>query len=358
MSENSGIEWTDHTWNPWWGCTKVHSGCANCYAEALDRRWGGDHWGKGATRRMVLGEWGKPAKWNREAIATLGRRARVFCASMCDLFEDFRGEVVDQRGDPVPMPGQWLPIYGKLGRRMSADGGRCWTVAALRARVFDLIAETPNLEWLLLTKRPENIVRMVPINWLGTGEWPANVMTGTSPCDQATADKCIPALLDVPGRHFLSIEPLLGPVELPLDRIERDDKGEAFWLHGAKCPSYCDFACGGGVEIAGGIDWVIVGGESGAKARPCGLGWIESILSQCERAGVPVFVKQLGAKPVGPRCRDCADARVDGVCDNGGGACAPKDPKGGDIAEWPKHLRVREFPALAGGGAGAAVPAL
>jgi len=299
MSTGTKIEWTHHTFNPWWGCTKVHAGCTNCYAEALDKRWGGDHWGNGP-RRMVLGEWGKPAKWNAEAQAA-GERRRVFCASMCDLFEDHKGEVVDQQGKPVPLP----------------HSPGVWTVPHLRTRVFHLVEATPWLDWLMLTKRPENINDMVPSRW--HDEWPANVMTGTSPCNQETADKCIPALLKVPGRHFLSCEPLIGP--LLLADLEREyEDGQAFdWLGG------------------GGIDWVIVGGESGRKSRQFHIGWAHSIVEQCKAVGVPVFVKQLGAQPIrDPSCP--------------GESCFVdlKDPKGGDMSEWPKALRVREFPTFQG----------
>lgn len=283
MSTTTGIAWTDHTLNPWWGCTKVHSGCANCYAESLDARWAqtSTHWGKDAPRRMVLGEWSKPAKWNREALATFGRPARVFCASMCDLFEDFDGPVVDQQDKPVEMK------YHK---------GRFWTVPTLRARVFNIIEETPNLEWQLLTKRPENIRKMVPPAWLT--DWPAHVLTGTSPCDQATADKSIPPLLAVPGRHFLSCEPLLGPIE--------------FWpeMFGNTGDSWCNPR----------INWVIVGAESnGAKCGRFADGYADaarSIIDQCRAAGVPCFHKQM---PI--------DGRIS------------KEP-----TEWPDWARVQEFP--------------
>lgn len=255
MASETAIGWTDHTFNPWWGCTKVHTGCKNCYAETLDARWGGDHWGPRNPRRMVLGEWNKPAKWNAQA-GSAGKTRRVFCASMCDLFEDYDGPVVDQRGNQVEM--RYHP-------------GRFWTVPTLRFRVFDIIADTPHLLWLLLTKRPENVTRMVPPAWLD--RWPDNVMTGTSPCDQETADTAIPNLLRVPGRRFLSCEPLLGPVDLTAGK-------------------------GGKVSPMRGLDWVITGGESGPGHRDCEPAWQESIVDQCVAAGVPVFVKQdAGTKP-------------------------------------------------------------
>lgn len=262
MATYSEIGWTDHTFNPWWGCTKVHQGCKNCYAETLDARYslaGKAHWGPRNPRRMIVGEWARPMEWNREAERS-GVPGRVFCASMCDLFEDFDGPVVDQRGHPVAMRDQ-------VGN---------WDVPRLRARVFRIIEDTPHLLWQLLTKRPENVTRMVPTAWLE--RWPENVMTGTSPCDQATADEAIPHLLKVPGRLFLSCEPLLGPLSL-------SDRG---WLY--------DSIGGSGGERQ--IHWVITGGESGSGHRDCDPAWQESIVNQCEAAGVPVFVKQdSGPKP-------------------------------------------------------------
>jgi len=307
VSENSKIQWTDHTFNPWWGCTKVHAGCKNCYAETLDKRFGPSHWGNNP-RRMVLGEWSKPEKWNRDAERA-GVKARVFCASMCDLFEDYSGPVVNQQGD---------------------DAG--WSVDALRRRVFKLIGETPWLEWLLLTKRPEEVNRTVPIRW--HDNWPSNVMVGTSPCNQETAEKCIPELLKVPGRRFLSCEPLLGPIDFSKTAKAR-----------------------GIVSLHKQLHWVIVGGESGHNARVCDVGWILDIVKQCKGADVPVFVKQLGSHV------ECANDKVADWMDEVGGSLdyfdEPSeghvyqgmplrmrlaDKKGGNPDEWPADLRVREFP--------------
>jgi protein gp37 len=294
MSSNSDIQWTNHTFNPWWGCTKVHSGCTNCYAETLDKRFGPSHWGNNP-RRMVLGEWGKPAKWNAQA-ADLGVKARVFCASMCDLFEDYQGPVVDQQGKELE-----------------------WTVDRLRRRVFEMIEKTPWLEWQLLTKRPENVTRMVPSEWLD--QWPTNALTGTSPCNQETADKCIKDLAQVPGRRFLSCEPLVGPIDISLP------------LH------------------IGWIDWVIVGGESGNNSRPCDIDWIRRVVTDCKAEGVPVFVKQLGSKPRELNKRGRAHVSLMPFeWDDGGENIErwykPRDKKGGDPSEWPEDLRVRQFPEV------------
>lgn len=340
MSENSKIEWTTHTFNGWWGCTKVHAGCKNCYAEAWDARWGGDHWGNNP-RRMILGEWSKPAQWNK-AAADAGEIHRVFCSSMCDVFEDYEGPVVDQQGKRVEFTGK--DTMGVRAGQFDYEGGKVyWSIPALRERVFAIIEATPNLEWLLLTKRPENVRRMVPAQWLES--WPKNVRTGTSPCDQSTADLCIPKLLNVPGPLFLSCEPLIGPIDFR--------KVPGFNLAGTR-----------GVEIIRRM-WVIVGGESGE--RPCDVAWIRSIVSQCKAASVPVFVKQMGASAIAERGvdyqRDPTD--VDGHAHYIHRAHLPlwfpkvrleedpvlfkfKDRKGGDPSEWPEDLRVREFPEVRG----------
>lgn len=346
MSENSSIGWTDHTLNPWWGCVKVHTGCRSCYAEAFDKRVGGDHWGNGP-RRMILGEWGKPAKWDREAAEKFGRRARVFCASMCDIFEDYNGPVVDQQGNPVPLRDQ-------VGN---------WTVPLLRDRALSIIEHTRNLTWLLLTKRPENIRAMVPRHWLES--WPEHVWTGTSPCNQETADACIGHLLMVPGFHFLSCEPLLGPLDLT--RVAA----------GPLCPQRpnhrVDVLRGGTWELTTGmvpkaqlpefvnhsdmnrVHWVIVGGESG-KARPCNVAWVRAIVKQCAASETPCFVKQLGSNVVCPNHQisdwldECGKFGVDGT--HTFGTVMQGDPvkvvglgrKGDDPSLWPSDLRVQNWP--------------
>lgn len=318
MAENTKIQWTTHTWNPWWGCTKVHAGCAFCYAEKWDARWGGDHWDKNP-RRMVLGEWGKPAKWDKAARET-GIISPVFCASMCDLFEEYDGPVVNQSGDRL-----YLAIDGGV-RASPSDSNvmarqpgvseddvysnefaskHAVTVGWLRGRVFRMIEETPNLLWQLLTKRPENVTSMVPLAWLDN--WPRNVITGTSPCNQATANANIPNLMRVPGRRFLSCEPLLGPIDF------------------SRVPDEWDRPSGhGSPTLIGDIDWVIIGCESdGDKTNrlpdDSEEGYWEaarSIIKQCESAGVPVFHKQA---PVS--------------------RCVSGDPE-----DWPEWAQVREMP--------------
>ncbi|SEI41624.1 phage Gp37/Gp68 family protein [Paraburkholderia diazotrophica] len=254
MSENSKIEWTDHTFNPWEGCQKVGPGCDHCYAETRNARFAGGtaiNWGPGAPRRRTsVANWRKPLQWNKahaEFFAQHGRRQRVFCASLADVF--------DNAVDPI------------------------W-----RRDLFDLIELTPNLDWLLLTKRIGNVFEMVARarshDWLAGRH---NVWLGATVVNQAEADRDIPKLLAVPARvHFLSIEPMLGPIDL-----ERPMPGP-------------DLPQGGGASICqpwmiqSGIDWVICGGESGPGARPMHPNWARDVRDQCAEAGVPFLFKQWG----------------------------------------------------------------
>ena len=229
MGESTKIEWARHTFNPWWGCVKVSEACAHCYAETFANRTGNRVWGKDAGRRK-FGEkhWNEPLKWDK-AAKKAGELHRVFCASMADVFEG--------RDD----------------------------LGAERLQLWGLIKRTPNLIWLLLTKRPENILKMVPKEWLAVRGWPSNVWVGTTVETQKWADKRIPELQAVPAPvRFLSIEPLLGYVEL------------------------------GGYISRLGINWVIVGGESGGQARPMDPDWVNAIFYECHKAGVPFFFKQWG----------------------------------------------------------------
>ena len=241
MGKDSGIEWTHHTFNPWWGCTKVSPGCAHCYADTLSKRIGHNIWGDGNPRRFFGDKhWNEPLRWNLAAIKQ-GNRKRVFCASMADVFED----------------------------RLELDEHR--------KRLFDLIGQTPGLDWLLLTKRPQHVVEICERIGLGHGlDAYGNVWLGTSVENQEQADKRVLALLHVPATlRFLSVEPLLAKVDLS---------------------QYLAFA-GGDTHLGisnPGIDWVIVGGESGADARPMHPAWARSVRDQCERDGVPFLFKQWG----------------------------------------------------------------
>lgn len=257
MSENSKIEWCDHTFNPWEGCQKVGPGCDHCYAEARNARFGGGtavNWGPGAPRRRTSpANWRKPIQWNArhdEFFAAHGRRQRVFCASLADVFDN-------------EVPTHW------------------------RQELMSLIARTPNLDWLLLTKRIGNAARMLEEASRHDGflmgaddHYRAlpNVWIGATIVNQEEAGRDIPKLLAVPARvRFLSMEPLLGPVDL----------GPFFWRdmnnnivsQAHRSPK---------------IDWVIVGGESGRQARPMHPQWVRDIRGQCERAGVPFLFKQWG----------------------------------------------------------------
>lgn len=180
-----------------------------------------------------------------------------------------------------------------------------------RLEAWDIIRERPGLHFLILTKRPENIPDRLPPDWVDG--WP-NVWLGASIEDQRTADKRIPMLLDTPAVHrFLSYEPALGPVD-----FSAYFGGPYVGLPGDKVyPNYNP-----------GIDWIIVGGESGPHARPCNVEWIRATVKTCRSAKIPVFVKQLGTKPESPsHCR-----------------MRTLSPKGADPSEWPTDLRVRETP--------------
>lgn len=230
MSKKSCIEWTHHTFNPWWGCEKVSEACRNCYAEAFARRLGHNVWGRTSVRRPASpAYWEQPHKWNREAERAHVRQ-RVFCASMADVFEDRRD------------------------------------LDSHRERLWKLIADTPSLDWLLLTKRPEQVHNLVP--W--KAEWPHNVWIGTTVENQQCADERLPHLARLPAaRRFISCEPLLEKLEI------------SSWLKPCSQTLYP-------------INWVIAGGESGPKARPMLPTWAMSLRDTCVSEEVPFFFKQWG----------------------------------------------------------------
>lgn len=268
MSENSKIEWTDHTFNPWEGCQKVGPGCDHCYAETRNARFAGGtavNWGPGAPRRRTsAANWRKPLAWNAAADAFMaehGRRQRVFCASLADVF--------DNAVDP-----QW------------------------RFDLIRLIEQTPSLDWLLLTKRIGNAAAMLDeaVLAINHGRWNwrdnafPNVWLGATIVNQAEADRDIPKLLAVPAaRRFLSMEPLLGPVNLK--RIDIDGHREIYPLTGT---AGCEDEDGNPMPDLPRIDWVIVGGESGPGARPMSPDWARDLRDQCAAAGVPYLFKQWG----------------------------------------------------------------
>lgn len=303
--KDSAIQWCDHTFNPWEGCAKVAPECKNCYAEVLvDHRFGRVKWGKGQPRRRTSeGTWKQPLRWNREPRMEFEHRRRVFCLSLGDWLDE-------------EVPIEWL------------------------ADLLELIHNTPNLDWLLLTKRPQNWrERMSQVfnhvfqddldndgnlfphrisAWFQADSAPDNVWIGVS----AGADQR--AALDIPAKvHFLSCEPMLKPLELA--KCPRDHNGDGDCdRHRAGCPKF---------------DWIIFGGESGKNARPCDVNWIRDGVAFCRRNGIAPFVKQLGAKPVYQRSER-------------GGPLHDvvrklNDSHGGDMSEWPEDLRVREFPKAA-----------
>jgi protein gp37 len=252
MAESTEISWTDHTLNLWWGCAKVHAGCDHCYAEAFAHRYGHEIWGPKAPRKASKSAFRDVLKFQKKAAAD-GVVRRVFVGSMMDIFEK-PFPLIDSKGNALPE-----------------------TTGHLRTRFFEeVVPQCPNLLFLLLTKRPGNILKYIPEDWKDTP--PANVMYGTSVVDQATADDMIPKLLEVPGRRFLSMEPLIGPVSFRwakwIDRTERKPEWhlEGLW----------------------GIDWVIVGGESGHGARPMRPQWAKDIRDQCAETETPFHFKQWG----------------------------------------------------------------
>ena len=257
MAEDSKIEWTDHTFNPWIGCTKVSPGCQHCYAETLAGRYGWAEWGKGNPRkRTSVANWKKPIQWNKQAIKD-GTRPKVFCASLADWLD------------------HEVPI--------------AWFVDLL-----DLIFECPHIDWLLLSKRVDqwNERMREALEYSDNdpliAEWwhgsePGHILPGTSAEDQKHWDKRVPHLMKIPAKiHFVSAEPLLGPIVMGDHRPE----------------------------------WLIVGGESGPGARPMDMEWPLSLEEQCGFDKTAFFMKQLDS--------------------------SHKNYK--DFDSFPELLKVREYP--------------
>ncbi len=221
MSKDTGISWCDHTFNVVWGCSKITAGCKNCYAETLAARWGFNVWGVDAERR-TFGDrhWNEPLKWQNDARHRARVRRRVFCSSMADVFEDHP------------------------------------TTRAQLPRLWALIRATPDLDWLLLTKRPERIAASLPDDW--AFGYP-NVWLGTS-VENADVTERIHSLAAIPAAvRWISAEPLLGS------------------LANAPLPL---------------IDWVVAGGESGPDHRAMDLEWLYDLRDRCARGGIAFFVKQ------------------------------------------------------------------
>lgn len=226
MAELSKIEWTDHTFNPWTGCTKITPGCDHCYAESWAKRSGLVKWGNHDRKRTTADYWKAPLIWDRNATsfqARHGRRQRVFCASLADVF--------DNQAEAV------------------------W-----RSDLFRLIRATPRLDWLLLTKRPSNIAKMLPNDW---GDGYANVWLGLTAEDQERFDQRWEHLARLPAAvRFVSYEPAIGPLSIAGAPVKPD--------------------------------WLIIGGESGGNARPMKPEWVTAIIDECRTFGTAPFFKQWG----------------------------------------------------------------
>lgn len=255
-----------------WHCERVSPGCQHCYAETINRQ----RFGTGLPYNRASRDAVDVFIDERKLTLPLHWRnpRRVFVCSMTDLF------------------GEWVPDE-------------------FIDRVFAVMALTPQHTYQVLTKRPERMRAFLNECPYGTPD--KNIWLGVSAEDQKRADERIPALLATPAAvRFISCEPLLGPVQM------------AHWLT----------VLPGGSAYEAVLDWVIAGGESGPGARPCNIGWIRDVVGQCRNAGVPVFVKQLGANA------------VDDVVAGTGFRLALRDRKGGDPSEWPADLRVREWPGV------------
>ncbi len=359
------IEWSEITWNPVRGCSRISPGCGGaageggCYAERTAARFSGPGMpyaglvrtggkqGPRWTGKLVLDEktLAAPLSWRKPR--------RVFVNSMSDLFHE---SLSDE---------QIAAVFGVM--------------AACPQHVFQILTKRAERlrDWFRWVRRESQAVHApttndlcrihaanhgLPPDYAG-GPWPLpNVWIGVSVEDQPRADERIPLLLETPAAvRFLSVEPMLEHVDLGLDMIEpaeTDEHGNGYaaWAHRRTMAHPCDYACGG-AEVpptSGGIDWVIVGGESGPGARTCDVAWIRSIVEQCRASGVAVFVKQLGARPrMG--VEDVPDAAYRDLDANGAGAMEIdeaarsggvrlRDRKGGDMAEFPEDLRVREWP--------------
>lgn len=286
MAEATKIEWCDSTFNPWTGCTKVSPGCGHCYAESWAKRSGIVQWGPHAVRhRTSASNWQAPLHWDKhhDAFQALhGRRRRVFCASLADVFDN-------------AVPHDW------------------------RRDLFELIGRTQHLDWLLLTKRIGNAREMLNavvddlscgINTWDERPWPG-VWIGATVVNQLEADRDIPKLLQVPARvRFLSIEPMLGSVNIRgylMDGVDPGHCANCGRGHGfTRCPNYggvaktrdprddSDPGCTSFRRDRFSLHWVICGGESGPGARPMHPDWARSLRDQCAAAGTSFLFKQWG----------------------------------------------------------------
>lgn len=374
MSAISSIEWTDRTWNPVTGCTKVSQGCKHCYAEGVAARFFGTQYrpvmtsdptktidtvstshhedmlsiGTARPRRFTDVQTHKerlsdPFSWGKRRA--LNDPLKVFVNSMSDLFhEDVSYDFVDRVFAVMALtPHIVYQVLTKRPERMRAY--LTWT--GRRDKVADAILDMP--------PRPTREAAAMLVRQgvaIGNGQpkarWPLpNVWLGVSVEDQTTADARIPLLLQTKARiRFVSYEPALGPVDFGRWTTPQGVPGQCFSIDGEQWHDFGD--CPNCIPA---LDWVIVGGESGHGARPFNIAWARRTVERCRAAGVAVFVKQVGAVPVSPRGLDAqwptgTKLGAEFVTDDefNGRHVTLRDRKGGDPAEWPDDLRVREFP--------------
>jgi protein gp37 len=325
MGANSSIEWTDHTFNPWRGCTKVSPGCEHCYAESLSKRTGHGEYKRGVPReRMSANYWKAPLKWNRDAMGSFQQvdmRDGTFHRGTIEEMAALKLNVEDIR---AAYPAHPRVFCASLSDWLDDEVSTEWLADLLK-----LIHDTPNLDWLLLTKRPQNWASRInaayhwwgeahhraevhhsasPLtrddfcniqawlsNWLGGHEAPRNVWLGTTVEDQTRADQRIPELLKIPAKvRFLSCEPLLGAVDiskwLNIGQRYRQTGGlDSPWVYEGWHPQPEPT-----IYTREKIHQVIGGFESGPGARPGHPNWARSLRDQCQAAGVSFFWKQWG----------------------------------------------------------------
>jgi protein gp37 len=336
--EASKISWTDATFNPWRGCVKIAPECANCYADTLSGRnpkalgiWGNE---KSGGTRVVAAEsyWRGPVKWNKLAAAGKlpdgspnedGHRPRVFCASLADVFEEWTGPMMSTKGERLHWPhNSWQQDDVWIGEPECGGGELPVTMPQVRERLFRLIDATPHLDWMLLTKRPENVRKMwSPLNFTTTAEFkPAtrhNVWLGTTAGLQETADKNVPKLLecsDLSPCLWVSCEPTLGPVDFKAIRLPNGDMLDA--LNGETCSHESGCLA---VDDGPFLRWIITGGESGHGARPCHPDWVRKVRDDCQAAGAAFHHKQF------------SQADMNGFK---------------DFDAFPDDLKIRDFPEV------------
>lgn len=346
------IEWTDATWNPTRGCRRISPGCVNCYAEKVAARFCGP--GLPYEGLVKLGRWNGEGRFAADKLTDplhWRKPKRVFVDSMSDLFyEEFSDEqIAAVFGVMAACPQHTFQVLTKRPARAR----RWFEWVAGAARTCNAGRGMGVAAFCLAHAQRYSTDRALSLNVTETcaRPWPLpNVWIGASVENQEYADKRIPELLRIPAAvRFVSYEPALGPVSLGqwLDWPWWCERCQMVPAQNAETHLHCHDE---GAVVRRSLDWLIVGGESGTGARPFDIAWARSAVAQCKAAGVPVFVKQMGANPVGLRddvCDACSWGLVVPRKQHGldcPGGPVLHDPKGGDMAEWPADLRVREFP--------------